>query len=363
MELKSGRPRHEQISDWLRQQIEEGAYEVDEKLPSENELGDRFDVSRVTVRRALQTLENEEYIYRRQGLGSFVKEQRAAQGLVRLTDFAQDMAQAGLEASSVVEHQAPESPPPKVAVHLDTEDEKVMRLDRLRLGDGSPVAFDRTWLPMFYAQLLEGHDLEHETIYHILEAEYDIPVLRGHYRITAANAGPSVAESLGIDEGTAARSPTIWLPPYYRPFYDVPYSLAVRIAASLAIVVGVLRADGAVREVTALGFAAVPLLAPLTYAYYFVAAVPAVVLLVAAELDRPDGRPALPVVGLLLIQFHSYGLRWAGMVAPEWLPGVLLQPGLYGNLLVVGLAGARVAAAGGSMPVRDVAAALGRRGD
>ena len=151
----------------------------------------------------------------------------------------------------------------------------------------------------------------------------------------------------GIDEGSAARSPTVWLPPYYRPFYDVPYSLAIRIAASLAIVVGVLRADGAVREVTALGFAAVPLLAPLTYAYYFAAAVPAVVLLVAAELDRPAGRPALPVVGLLLLQAHSYGLRWAGMVAPEWVPGVLLQPGLYGNLLLVGLAGVRVAVADG----------------
>jgi len=167
----------------------------------------------------------------------------------------------------------------------------------------------------------------------------------------------------GIREGTAARSPTIWLPPYYRPFYNVPYSLAIRIVASLAIVVGVRRADGAVREVTALGFAAVPLLAPLTYAYYFVAAVPAVVLLVAAELDRPDGRPTLPLVGLLLVQFHSYGLRWTGMVTPEWVPAVLLQPGLYGNLLIVGLAGARVAAAGGSLSVDTVAAPVGRRGD
>jgi len=167
----------------------------------------------------------------------------------------------------------------------------------------------------------------------------------------------------GIDEGSAARSPRIWLPPYYRPFYDVPYSLAIRVAASLAIVGGVLRADGAVREVTALGFAAVPLLAPLTYAYYFAAAVPAVVLLVAAELDRPAGRPALPVVGLLLLQVHSYGLRWAGMIAPEWLPAVLLQPGLYGNLLLVGLAGARVATAGGSLSARNVATAVSRRDD
>jgi len=164
----------------------------------------------------------------------------------------------------------------------------------------------------------------------------------------------------GIDEGSSTRSPTIWLPPYYRPFYNVPYSLAIRILASLAIVVGVLRSEGAVREVTALGFAAVPLLAPLTYAYYFVAALPAVVLLVAVELDRPDGRPSVPVVGLLCLQFHSYGLRWAGMVAPEWIPAVLLQPGLYGNLLLVGLAGARVAATGGPL---TLASAVGRRGD
>ncbi|MEF8856205.1 MAG: glycosyltransferase family 87 protein [Haloplanus sp.] len=165
----------------------------------------------------------------------------------------------------------------------------------------------------------------------------------------------------GVSEGSSARSPTIWLPPYYRPLYGVPYSLAIRIVASLAIVVGVVRAaPDATRESTALGFAAVPLLAPLTYAYYFAAALPAVVLLVAAELDRPTGRPAIPVVGLLLLHVHSYGLRGLGAVAPEWLPAVLLQPGLYGNLLIVGLAGVRVAAAGGPIAARSLSSAVGR---
>ncbi len=149
MELESGRPRHEQISDWLREQIEQDTYEVDEKLPSEKQLGDRFDVSRVTVRRALQTLENEDYIYRQQGLGSFVKERRAAQGLVRLTDFAQDMAQAGLEASSQVEHHAPESPPPAGAGHPDTDDQTGVRLDRPPPGDRRPGAVERARPPLF----------------------------------------------------------------------------------------------------------------------------------------------------------------------------------------------------------------------
>lgn len=204
MRLESGRPRHEQISDWLREKIDSGDYEVDEKLPSEKQLGNRFDVSRVTIRRALQTLEHEDYIYRRQGLGSFVQERRAPQGLVRLTDFAQDMAQAGLEATSCVVHHAAEPVPPDVALRLDVEDDtSVVRLDRLRMGDDMPIAFDRTWLPVFYAQFLQNHDLEHETIYGILEQQYDIPVLRGRYRIAAANASPDVAQALNIPEGRA----------------------------------------------------------------------------------------------------------------------------------------------------------------
>lgn len=168
----------------------------------------------------------------------------------------------------------------------------------------------------------------------------------------------------GVETGRVARSPRIWLPPYYRPLYDVPYSLAIRLLASLAIVAGALRAPAdAVREVTALGFAAVPLLAPLTYTYYFAAALPAGVLLLAAELDRPDGRPTLPVVALFLLHVHSYGLRTAGMVTPEWVPGLLIQPGLWGNLLLVGLAAARVAAAADLGGVQSLVSAVGRRGD
>jgi len=204
MKLESGRPRHEQISDYLREQIEAAVYEVDEQLPSEKELGETFDVSRVTVRRALQTLEHEGFIYRRQGLGSFVEERHETQGLVRLTDFSQDMAQAGLRATSAVTHFAAEPAPGYVAAKLEIElDTQVVRLDRLRKGDGNPIAFDRTWMSPLYASFLDGHDLEKETIYGILERDYDIPVLRGRYRITAANAPEDVAAHLNVPPETA----------------------------------------------------------------------------------------------------------------------------------------------------------------
>lgn len=202
--LEPGRPRHEQVSDWLRAQIEAGHFPPEAQLPSESRLGAQFGVSRITVRRALQTLEAEGRIYRRQGLGSFVRPEPVRQGLVRLTDFVEDMAQAGLEATSRVLHYGPEAPPSAVAAALSLPPgTRAFRLDRLRLGDGAPMAFDRTWLPAFYAGLLDGHDLERETLYRILERDYQIPVVRGHYRLEAINADAPTARALAVAPGTA----------------------------------------------------------------------------------------------------------------------------------------------------------------
>ena len=103
----------------------------------------------------------------------------------------------------------------------------MIRLDRLRIGDGEPIALDRTWLPAFYAQFLEGHDLTKETIYRVLERDYDIPVVRARYRIEATVAGADEAGPLGVPEGapllllervsyTAADKPIYYQRRYYR---------------------------------------------------------------------------------------------------------------------------------------------------
>ena len=60
-------------------------------LPSERELGERFNVSRVVIRGALEKLENEGLIYRMQGKGAFVSKNKVNQNTSRLTSFTQDM--------------------------------------------------------------------------------------------------------------------------------------------------------------------------------------------------------------------------------------------------------------------------------
>lgn len=202
--LKQGKSRHSQISAWLREEIEAGRFAADEKLPSENELARKFGVSRVTVRRALQTLENETFIYRSQGLGSFVSDRRSRQSLIRLTDFTEEMTRAGMAASSRVVKFEQESPSERICELLGIEPgSSALRIDRLRLGDGEPFAFDLTWIPFSFGRLLEGHDLQSRTIYRILEQEYEVPIVRGCYQIQAENADSYLASQLRVDEGAA----------------------------------------------------------------------------------------------------------------------------------------------------------------
>lgn len=169
----------------------------------------------------------------------------------------------------------------------------------------------------------------------------------------------------GAAQGGGTRPPTLWLPPYYRPLSWLPLATVVRIGLIVLVAGCATLATDSHREVFALGVAGVPLLAPKTYTYYLVALLPAAVVLVAVELERADGRgrPALPAFGVLFAATHAYGLKLVVDVLPDVVPGFaaleplyfLLQPGLWGNLLVFGLALVR-SAERVSLPARIPAA-------
>jgi hypothetical protein len=151
--------------------------------------------------------------------------------------------------------------------------------------------------------------------------------------------------------GDSPRSPTLWLPPYFKPLDWLPAPQAVRVLVCLGIVgLAVLAPPRARRTVFALGVAAFPLVTPQTYTYYLVALLPAAVVLLAVELER-DGYPELVVASLLAAHFHAYGLNFFVNVVPDAVPAfaalepayLLFQPGLWASATLVGLAAVRVA--------------------
>lgn len=166
--------------------------------------------------------------------------------------------------------------------------------------------------------------------------------------------------------GTDPAPPWLWHAGYYRPLYvlaDVsPYlSMAVRAAGLLAIVAVSLlaRSADADRETFALGLVAIPFFAPQAYTHDYVALLPAVVVLLAVEFAREDGRPLLPVLALWLLNVQAYGIKLVVHHLPAGVPFAeslvqatpFLQPGLWGNLILLGLAGYRVAERAPQVPV------------
>ncbi len=164
--------------------------------------------------------------------------------------------------------------------------------------------------------------------------------------------------------GTSARSPELWMPAYYRPLYVLgPLSLPVRILGVLGVIALALSArqatDATTRWATfALGVAAVPILAPKAYTQDLVILLLPAVVLLGLELLREDGQPWIPILALLLVHVHSFGL-WLLVSPPAWLPGGAsltalagwLQPGLWGTLLLVGLASVRIVQPGFRIPL------------
>jgi GntR family transcriptional regulator len=203
--LKAGPvPLYHQLKQVLQSDMEQGIYKPGERLPSEPELVREYGVSRITVRQALDELEAEGRVVRRHGKGTYVAEPRIEQELVRLTDFVEDMQQAGQNPSSRVlafEHE-PAGPAIAKALNISSGTE-VVRVDRLRLANEHPIAYDTTWLPLRFGALLAGMDLTQETIYHILETRYAIPVSFGAFYISAAEAASQQAVSLEVAPGTA----------------------------------------------------------------------------------------------------------------------------------------------------------------
>lgn len=196
-------PLYQQLKQRLRDEIARGVYKPGDQLPAELELIHQFGVSRITVRQALSDLAAEGLVMRRHGKGTFVAERRIQHDLARLTDFVEDMELARLAPSSRVIEFIHETAPAPIAAALALPAEaQVVRIDRLRLANDEPLACDTAWLPLHYGTLLSECDLAAETIIHVLEERYSIPIERGSFSFTATVASPECAQALRVAPGS-----------------------------------------------------------------------------------------------------------------------------------------------------------------
>src|ERR1700733_12449291 len=221
-------PLYAQLESLLGVEIAAGTFALGSRLPNEGELVERYEVSRTTVRRTIQNLIRRGLIEIRRGKGTFVLQPKITQELTELSGFVEDMQSLGRNASArLLDKQtvpASESVARQLAITTGTP---VVRIQRVRLADNSPLSFDETWLPREIGEKILENDLETEPIFSLLEQKYDTPLVEAEYLLEAVSADTTVARALGIVVGspifliertsyTTGRKPVDYEKLYYR---------------------------------------------------------------------------------------------------------------------------------------------------
>ncbi len=196
-------PLYAQVESILGTGIADGTFPPGSQLPNEDELIERYAVSRTTIRQTIQNLMRRGLVEIRRGKGTFVLQPKITQELTELSGFVEDMQSLGRQASArLLDKQivpASESVARRLAISMGT---LVVRIQRVRLADNAPLSFDETWLPREIGERILENDLETEPIFSLLEQKYDTPLVEAEYRLEAISADATVAAALGISEGS-----------------------------------------------------------------------------------------------------------------------------------------------------------------
>ena len=183
--------------------LTQGGLSSHEKLPTERELADQFGLSRLTVRRVLDRLEQDRLVYRVQGSGTFVAGPRIAKAL-ELTSFTEDMRTRRMEPGSRLlrQERIPAGPDVALALALSPADD-VFHLHRVRTADGAPMAVEHAFLP---ARLFrDGLPLDEDaSLYRTLTDTFGLRPHHARQAIRATVLGLDDAEALDVPPFTAA---------------------------------------------------------------------------------------------------------------------------------------------------------------
>lgn len=198
-----GGPLYLQLKRFIEDAIRSELVRAGDALPSERDIAARLDVSRVTVRKAVQQLVREGVLVQRHGSGTYVAPQphRVEQSLSHLTSFTEDMARRGMAVHSTWLDRGIYQPTPEETAILGlSATDSVARISRLRISGDTPLAIERASLS---ARLLPDPQAVGTSLYSHLDGSGNRPV-RAIQRIRAVSLGDEDAALLEVAAGVAS---------------------------------------------------------------------------------------------------------------------------------------------------------------
>ena len=199
MEFDTSMPLYYQVVIAIKKQIESGQLSPGNKLPSEGKLSEIYDVSRVTVRKALDDLAGTGLIERVPNRGHYVSRIVEENGPVKSRSLHDGLKRAGIKPSSVVLSMVTEPADKELADRFGCAfGEPIIIIHRIRYANDLPFAEERLYLPEFRFKGLNPWALEHESFVHIMREEYNINIDSSTQTLEARLPTKIQAEHLNI---------------------------------------------------------------------------------------------------------------------------------------------------------------------
>jgi GntR family transcriptional regulator len=198
-----GSPIYIQIHNEIKKSIEAGKWAVGDRIPAERELAEQFNVSRMTLRQAIQTLVDEGILERRVGSGTFVANQKVQEKMSGVTSFTDLMiAQGKTPSSKTISYHAGQ-PSMSESEKLELNDgELVLRMERIRYADKVPICFETATVPENLVKDFSKAEVT-SSLYGTLEKKAGLVPGKATQTVSAMLASEKIAEYLSVKRGEA----------------------------------------------------------------------------------------------------------------------------------------------------------------
>lgn len=202
LEANNATPLYEQLQIAIKNDILGGVYTLGERMPSEAELGMHYSVSRITVRRAVQELESEGMLERKQGKGTFICHRKFQNKMDSIMGFTDALSRMGRKAGRVIHSKKIVPADDWLADVLQIEKgAPVLELKRTLYDESLPVLYDECYYPCDRFPGMLDKIQENVSTYQLMKEVYGVPLPRAHKRFNAAVADLETSERLHCSPG------------------------------------------------------------------------------------------------------------------------------------------------------------------
>ncbi len=201
--MNAGKPRYQQLKDHIIERISSGELQPSDRVPSENELVEAMSVSRMTANRALRELNDEGYVERVAGRGTFVSDFRSQSHLLEVHNIADEIARRGHTHSSEVLRQSRQHARGEIAKALHVKQgEEVFHLLLIHFENGAPIQLEDRHVLASFAPACLQQDFEAITPSAYLTSIVPLQEAEQVVRASLPNAAVRKHLQIGDDEAS-----------------------------------------------------------------------------------------------------------------------------------------------------------------